>query len=352
MRIVSIVGARPQFIKASPFLRAARREHESVLVHTGQHYDDNMSDLFFRELDLPAPDFHLGVGSGPHGAQTGAMLASLERVIVGTKPDWAVIFGDTNSTLAGALAAVKLNIPVAHVEAGLRSFNRRMPEEINRVVADHLSELLFCPSETAVRHLAAEGRTRNVYLTGDVMREAYAIASVRARRDSTVLEKLGLTERQYLLATVHRAENTGDQSRLRNILRAFAGLDETIVFPVHPRTRAALNGVNGRLSGNVRLIDPVGYLDITRLQLGARAILTDSGGLQKEAYWSGVPCITLREETEWSETVDAGWNVLTGADSARIVSAVKTFTPPAARPDLYGEQRPSTRMIELLASHS
>jgi UDP-GlcNAc3NAcA epimerase len=351
MKILSIVGARPQFIKAGPFVRAVRAAHTSVLVHTGQHYDDNMSEIFFQELELAAPDFHLGVGSGPHGAQTAAMLAGLEGVIVEVAPDWVVIFGDTNSTLAGALAAAKLGVPVAHVEAGLRSFNRRMPEEINRVVADHLSDVLFCPSETAVRHLAAEGRTRGVYATGDVMREAHRDAAVRAARDSRVLERLGLSAQKYLLATVHRAENTDDHARLAGILRAFGALEETVVFPVHPRTRAALNAVNGALPRNVRLIDPVGYLDIARLQLGARAILTDSGGLQKEAYWSGVPCITLRDETEWTETVDAGWNVLVGADTDRIVAAVKTFAPPVARPDLYDEQRPSARMIELLATH-
>jgi UDP-N-acetylglucosamine 2-epimerase len=348
MKLLSVVGARPQFIKAAPFVRAVRASHHSILVHTGQHYDDNMSDVFFQELDLPAPDFDLGVGSGPHGAQTGAMLAALEQVLVTTEPDWVVVFGDTNSTLAGALAAAKLGIKVAHVEAGLRSFNRRMPEEINRVLADHLADTLFCPSETAQRNLEAEGRTRGVHVVGDVMKEAHAEAVERAQKTSAILERLALKERGYLLATVHRAENTDDPKRLDAIVRAFGLIDETIIFPVHPRTKNVFATRGTAMPANVRVVDPLGYLDIVRLQQSARLILTDSGGLQKEAYWSGVPCVTLRDETEWAETVEQGWNVLAGADTDAIANAVRHFTVPVTRAPLYDDVRPSARIVDLL----
>jgi UDP-N-acetylglucosamine 2-epimerase len=275
------------------------------------------------------------------------MLARIEGVLLAEKPDWVLVYGDTNSTLAGALAAAKLHIPAAHVEAGLRSFNRAMPEEINRVVTDHLSDLLLCPSQTAVDNLAAEGITRGVHLVGDVMADALAFAAERAQRQSDVLLRLGLAERGYLLATVHRAENTDDTARLRNILAAFTELGETVVFPVHPRTRKALQNENIFQSptSSLRLIEPLGYLDMVRLEQSARMILTDSGGIQKEAYWLGVPCVTLRDETEWVETVEAGWNVLAGAGRERIVQAVRSFAPPAARPALYGDGRASERIV-------
>jgi UDP-N-acetylglucosamine 2-epimerase len=351
VKVVSIVGARPQFIKAAPVSRALRKAHTEVLVHTGQHYDDNMSAVFFDELALPPPDYDLGVGSGPHGAQTGAMLARIEEVLLAEQPGWVLVYGDTNSTLAGALAAAKLHIPVAHVEAGLRSFNRAMPEEINRVVADHLSDLLFCPSQTAVDNLAAEGVTRGVHLVGDVMAESLAFAAERARVRSTILERLELTEKHFLLATVHRAENTDDPVRLQNILVAFAQIRETIVFPIHPRTRKALEALGNPQSAihNLQLLEPVGYLDMVRLEQSARMILTDSGGIQKEAYWLGVPCVTLRDETEWVETVQAGWNVLVGADTARILQAVRSFAPPADRPALYGQTGVADRIVETLS---
>lgn len=348
MKVVSVVGARPQFIKAAPVSRLLRREHVEVLVHTGQHYDENMSAVFFDELDIPTPDYHLGVGSGPHGAQTGAMLARIEEVLLAEKPDWVLVYGDTNSTLAGALAAAKLHVRVAHVEAGLRSFNRAMPEEINRVVADHVSDLLLCPSRTAVDNLAAEGITRGVHLVGDVMADALAFAAERARGRSDVLKRLGLTERGYLLATVHRAENTDDPNRLRSILAAFDALGETVVFPAHPRTRKAVEALGYAPGASVRLLEPFGYLDMVRLEQSARMILTDSGGIQKEAYWLGVPCVTLRDETEWVETVQAGWNVLVGADTARIVEAVRSFALPAKRPPLYGDGQAAERCVALL----
>jgi UDP-N-acetylglucosamine 2-epimerase len=352
MRIVSIIGARPQFIKAAMVSRALRKRHIHVLVHTGQHYDANMSQVFFEELDIPAPDVNLGVGSGTHGEQTAAMLAGSESVLLQERPVWVVVYGDTNSTLAGALAAAKLGIPVAHVEAGLRSFNRTMPEEINRVVVDHLSALLLCPSQTAVENLAAEGITRGVHLVGDVMAEALAFAAERARRRSTVLARLGLAEKGYLLVTVHRAENTDDLTRLRNVLRALDALEEPVIFPVHPRTRKAIEALGHRPATHVRMLDPVGYVDMVRLEQSARLILTDSGGVQKEAYWLGVPCVTLREETEWVETVQAGWNVLAGADAGRIVLAVRSFVSPAARPPLYADGEVAERIERTLSNES
>lgn len=350
MKVLSIVGARPQFVKAAAVSRCLRPRCTEILVHTGQHYDENMSDVFFRELEIPEPDHHLGVGSGSHGVQTGAMLSGLERVMMDETPDRVLIYGDTNSTLAGALAAAKLHIPVAHVEAGLRSFNRRMPEEINRVVADHLSTLLLCPSETAVANLAAEGVVRGVHSVGDVMAEALAHAVALARARSRILERLGLESGRFLLATIHRAENVDAPDRLRDLIRALVDLDEVVIFPVHPRTRKALEHLQDvRLEGSrVRCVDPVGYLDMVQLESSARRILTDSGGVQKEAYWLNIPCITLREETEWVETVGAGWNRLVGADPERIRAAVRQWTPPVERPELYGDGHAAERCVELL----
>jgi UDP-GlcNAc3NAcA epimerase len=355
MKVVTIVGARPQFIKAAPVSRALRSaRHSEVMVHTGQHYDDEMSATFFEELGLPAPDYNLDIRSGRHGAQTGAMLAGIEEILSHEQPDWVMVYGDTNSTIAGALAAAKLHQRVAHVEAGLRSFNRAMPEEINRVVTDHVSDLLFCPSRAAVDNLVAEGLTVGVHLVGDVMADALADTIVRAQRSSTILERLELTARKYLLATVHRAENTDDSVRLAGILSAFNRVAETIVFPVHPRTRAAIGRLNGSvvMSDRLRLIDPVGHLDLVRLAQAARLILTDSGGLQKEAYWLGVPCVTLRDETEWIETIQAGWNVLTGACTEAIVDAVASFRPAVVRPVLYGDGTSAAQISSALGATS
>ncbi len=348
MKVVSIVGARPQFIKAAAVSRVLRSAHTEVLLHTGQHYDDDMSAIFFRELEIPEPEYNLGVGSGSHGWQTGQMLTEIEKVLLDERPDWVLVYGDTNSTLAGALAASKLHIPVAHVEAGLRSFNRRMPEEINRVLTDHAADLLLCPSQTAVDHLANEGIRAGVYLVGDVMSDALAFAAARAPQRSTILERLGLEEGGYLVATVHRAENTDDPGRLRAILGAFNALDEPLVFPVHPRTRHAMQHLEAVPAPHVQFIEPLGYLDMVRLMQAARVILTDSGGIQKEAYWLGVPCVTLRDETEWVETVEAGWNVIVGADGRRILRAVQSLAPPAERPDLYGDGQAAGRCVGLL----
>ena len=349
MKIVTIIGARPQFVKAAPVSRELRKHHTEVLVHTGQHYDRAMSQVFFDELGIPSPDVNLGVGSGPHGAQTGAMLEGIERVLISERPDWVLVYGDTNSTLAGALAAAKLLIPVAHVEAGLRSFNRAMPEEINRVMADHVSELLLCPSESAVTNLAKEGISRGVHLIGDVMSDT--LKWVRQRIDRSpppVLKHLGLSESAYLLCTVHRNENADNMDRLSGIMAALARFNERVIFPVHPRTRKTMESKQLQAPANVSLIDPLGYLDMMALARSARMILTDSGGLQKEAYWLGVPCVTLREETEWTETVDAGWNVLTGSDTERIVSAVRDFSRPVFRPPLYGEGGVAAKCVALL----
>lgn len=329
MTILSVVGARPQFIKAAPVHRALRPDHHVVLVHTGQHYDDNMSGIFFRDLDLPAPDVDLGVGSASHARQTAAIFERLEPVMIAARPDCVIVYGDTNTTLAAAVVAAKLVVPVAHVEAGLRSFDRAMPEEQNRVVTDHVSSLLFCPTRTAVRNLAAEGVTRGVHLVGDVMADVLAATADRARRHSPVLEELGLKARGYVLATVHRAANTDDRARLAGILAAIEGLGETVVFPMHPRTRAAADAIGWSPRGHVRVIEPRGYLDMVRLEASARVILTDSGGVQKEAYWLGVPCVTLRDETEWVETLEGGWNVLAGAEPGRIIECARAA--PAAR---------------------
>ena len=349
MKIVTIVGARPQFIKAAAISRELRKRHQEILLHTGQHYDYAMSGVFFDGLEIPAPDINLGVGSGLHGSQTGAMLRGIEEVLLSKPPDWVIIYGDTNSTLAGALAASKLHIPVAHVEAGLRSFNRRMPEEINRVVSDHLSDLLLCPSSTAVANLTAEGITRKVHLVGDVMLDVLNWAKQRADgKPMEVLKRLGLSEREYLIATVHRSENTDDLERLTGILNALNALDEPVIFPVHPRARKAITGGVCRLQPHVRLIDPLGYFEMLAVTSSARLILTDSGGLQKEAYWLGVPCITLRDETEWVETVEIGWNTLVGTDCGRIVQAVRSFTPRASRAPLYGDGRVAAKCVGLL----
>jgi UDP-N-acetylglucosamine 2-epimerase len=334
--LVSIVGARPQFIKVAPMLSAVARQSrgdlriEHTLVHTGQHYDPGMSDIFFEELGIPPAAFNLGVGSGSHGSQTGRMLEKIEEVLAQVRPNMVVTYGDTNSTVAGALAATKLHIPTGHVEAGLRSFNRRMPEEINRVAADHISDLLLAPTPTAVANLEKEGLTARTVLTGDLMYDAVLLFRERAEERSTILGRLGLAPGSYAAATIHRAENTEDEMRLRHILQ---GLDEVaerygrVVFPVHPRTQKLLRS---RFPGwtpraGLELVPPIGYLDTLALVGHARVLLTDSGGLQKEAFFLGCPTVTLRDETEWVETVQWGGNVLAGTDPAAIRIAVSTF---------------------------
>jgi UDP-N-acetylglucosamine 2-epimerase len=354
MRILTIIGARPQFIKAAPVSKALRAAGRAeYLVHTGQHYDHAMSQIFFDELGIPQPNVNLGVGSSSHGRQTGEMLIRLEEVIQKQKPNWVLVYGDTNSTLAGALAAVKLPVPVAHVEAGLRSFNRAMPEEHNRVLTDHCSDLLFCPTYTAVDNLAREGITQSVHLVGDTMYDAVLQFGEIARQRSTILQTLSLTPKQYLLATVHRPYNTDNPENLRSIMMALAACGETVIFPVHPRTRVRLTeaGLMEILdrAPQMRLIEPMGYLDILTLEQHARLILTDSGGMQKEAYFFAVPCVTLRPETEWVETVEAGWNVVVGARSEQIVAAVHARAWPIGEPkQLFGDGTSAMRIIQLL----
>jgi len=354
MKIVTIVGARPQFIKSAPVSKALREfGHTEILVHTGQHYDDGMSAVFFQELEIPAPNANLGVGSGSHGQQTGHMLIRIENVLLSEKPDMVLVYGDTNSTLAGALAAVKLHVPVAHIEAGLRSFNREMPEEHNRVVSDHLSNLLFCPTQTAVKNLKNEGITQGVNLVGDVMYDSILFNIQLAEKQSHILENLKLRPKNYALATVHRPENTDNHERLKSIFYAFEQISQDglpVIIPLHPRTIQSLKSSKFKVqSSKLSLIDPVSYLDMLFLEKNAQVILTDSGGVQKEACWFEVPCVTLRDETEWVETVDAGWNVVVGADHKKIVDATRLFKPPVQRPELYGDGRAAERIASIVS---
>jgi UDP-GlcNAc3NAcA epimerase len=341
MRILTVVGARPQFIKAAAVSRAivTSANVSEILVHTGQHFDPEMSDIFFEELELPPPAYHLGISGGSHGDMTGRMLAAIERLLLDERPDWVLIYGDTNSTLAGALAAAKLKIPVAHVEAGLRSYNRRMPEEINRVLTDHISTLLLCPTAAAVANLAQEGISRGVHWTGDVMYDATLHSTAQARVRSRVLERLGLKSGEFAVATIHRAENTDDHIQLRRVLDWLKARtrEMPVVFPLHPRTMQAVNRAGLDLAP-LLVCAPVGYLDMVRLLDGAVAVFTDSGGLQKEAYFHRKPCVTLRTETEWIETLACGWNRLwEGPD----------YGPRGDIPD-YGDGAAALRVVDLL----
>lgn len=350
MKILSVVGARPQFIKAAPVCRALSRAGvEDVLLHTGQHYDPGMSDVFFAELDMPAPRYNLGVGSGSHATQTATMLVGIEAALLAERPDYLLIYGDTNSTLAGALAAAKLGVPMAHVEAGLRSYNRAMPEEINRVVADSLSDVLFCPTPVAESNLAREGVTCGVHVVGDVMYDAVVSSLPYAEEvASGLLARLGVRSGGYLLATVHRASNTDDPANLASIVAAFNRCGETVVFPMHPRTRKAIETLGIALADNVQAVEPVSYLEMLALEKNARKILTDSGGIQKEALWLQVPCVTMRAETEWVETVELGWNTLTGTDPARILAALAAPRPATSPPTVYGDGHAAERIAAIM----
>ena len=354
MKVVTVVGARPQFIKAAPVGKALREAgHQEFILHTGQHYDYGMSQVFFDELNIPKPDVNLEIGSGNHGYQTGQMLIGIEKILMIEKPDWTLVYGDTNSTLAAALAAVKLHIPLAHIEAGLRSFNREMPEEHNRVLTDHCADMLFCPTQIAVDNLAKEGISQGVHLVGDTMYESLLQFGKIARQRSTIIQDLGLQPKGYLLATVHRQSNTDNLENLRNILTAFTEIEEPVIFPVHPRTRqkiVELNLNNSQLkSRNPKYIEPVGYLDMLMLEQSARMILTDSGGIQKEAFWFGIPCITLREETEWVETVQTGWNRIAGANKDMIVNYTRSKFDNLAVPQfILGSGQVALDIIEYL----
>ena len=352
MKIVSIVGARPQFIKASSVSKALRQTKlQEFIIHTGQHYDYAMSRALFDEMELPAPNVNLEVGSGTHGKQTGEMLMKIEKVLIVEKPDWVIVYGDTNSTLAGALSAVKLHIPVAHVEAGLRSFNKVMPEEHNRILTDHCSDLLFCPTKVSVENLKNEGIICGVHLVGDVMYDSVLYNIKLAEKKSKILKKLKLKPKSYMLATIHRAENTDHSNRLRSIFEAFEQIssDEIpVIIPLHPRTQKIMSEYGLSLK-YAQVIKPVTYLDMLLLEKYAKMILTDSGGVQKEAFWMKVPCITLRNETEWGETVETGWNVVIGTDKEKIVKTVKSFKTGNSLPELYGNGRAAERIVEILA---
>ena len=385
MKIATIIGARPQFIKSAPVSKAILDYNKlssiksppvtEIIIHTGQHFDDNMSNVFFRELDIPEPAYNLGINSVSHGAMTGRMLEKIEEIIVNERPDWVIVYGDTNSTLSGALAASKLHIPIAHVEAGLRSFNKEMPEEINRILTDHCADMLFCPTETAVNNLKNEGFTniindgklledkyvRNELSTlsfehspvvinvGDAMYDAVLQFSKINQKRSTILKDLRLKSKEFILATVHRPDNTDNPENLQNILSAFLEIDEPIIFPVHPRTKQNLINSNEEIKNSkIRCISPVGYLDMLSLEQNAKATLTDSGGMQKEAYFFGIPCVTMRTETEWVETVEAGWNVVVGADREKIINAVKNLSTEAPRSKLYGDGKTARKIINCL----
>ncbi|MEO8247103.1 MAG: UDP-N-acetylglucosamine 2-epimerase (non-hydrolyzing) [Chloroflexota bacterium] len=357
MKVLTVVGARPQFVKAGPVSRALRATHTELLVHTGQHYDEAMSAAFFRDLEIPAPDVNLDVGSGAHGEQTAEMLRRLEPVVLEHEPDWVLVYGDTNSTLAAAVVAAKVAYPdgrrprLAHVEAGLRSFNRAMPEERNRVVADHLADLLLAPTAAAVDHLAREGLGARAELVGDVMVDAWQWAAQRAGP----LVPADAAAGGHILLTLHRAENVDDPGRLVDLLAALdtaaARLAAPVIFPVHPRTRAMLDQHAVELPASVTAIGPVGFLEMVALERGARLIATDSGGVQKEAYLAGVPCITLRTETEWVETVEAGWNRVVGTDRRALREALDDaafLSATRPRPELYGDGHTATRIVEAL----
>lgn len=357
MKVLSVVGARPQFVKAAAVSRVLRRRHEEVLVHTGQHYDDALSGVFFRELGLPVPEIHLRVGSGSHSEQTAAMLVALERAMLETQPDWVLVYGDTNSTLAGTLAAAKLCLPVAHVEAGLRSHDRVMPEEQNRIVADHLSELLLCPTPTAIGHLEREGLGGRAQLVGDVMVDILQLSLPHAAWRGWLAGELGPERAErigvggYGLLTIHRAVNTDDSERLTELLRGVGGVDLPVIFPAHPRVLKAIGSAGLVMPANVLLSAPAPYFVMLGLQRDARVVLTDSGGVQKEAYVLGVPCVTLRAETEWPETLEGGWNVL--ADRAEtIAAAAERPRPSGTRGTPFGDGDAAARVVAALEARA
>ena len=353
MKVCSVVGARPQFVKAFPVSRAFRRNHDELLVHTGQHYEEVLSDVFFEELDIPPPEYNLGVGSGSHTAQTADVMSGVASVLADEEPDVLVLYGDTNSTLGAALVGAKTDVVTVHIEAGLRSGNREMPEEINRILTDHSSDLLCAPTDAAIENLEREGLGTRTQWTGDVMFDAMLWARDVAPRTSTALADIGIDPEEYVLGTVHRARNTDDPDRLRSIFDAFDRTDDTVVLPVHPRTEDCLRqfGLWERANEQVELIDPVGYLDFVALLASTRVVATDSGGVQKEAFFLDTPCVTLREETEWVETVTAGWNTLVGADHDDIARELANATVPDVKPQPYGDGNTADRICECVEEY-
>jgi UDP-GlcNAc3NAcA epimerase len=360
INILTIIGARPQFVKAAVLSRLIRSEdwktqiHETIL-HTGQHYDENMSEIFFRDMQIPKPDIQLHVGGTTHGAMTGQMLIEIEAALFRVKPDMVLVYGDTNSTLSGALASSKHHIPVIHVESGLRSFNMRMPEEQNRILTDHLATWLFCPTDTAVNNLSREGITNGVHQVGDIMLDAtlfyQRVLAIEEQQGKNRLSNLNLkhTPEHFLLATIHRAENTDKITRLTQIVEALNEVSCDIILPLHPRTRKKLSELNILLGDNIKAIEPIGYLEMLALEMRADAIITDSGGVQKEAYFLKKPCITLRDETEWIETLEDGWNTLVGADKQLILNALNKLNRPAKQHTLFGTGDAGSKIINLLA---
>jgi UDP-GlcNAc3NAcA epimerase len=351
LKIVTVIGARPQFIKAAVVSQALRvAGHQEILVNTGQHYDDNMAQVFFDEMGIPKPHFNLGVGSGTHAAQTSAALVGLEEILIREKPDWVILFGDTNATIAGALAASKLHIKIAHIEAGLRSFNRRMPEEINRIVTDVLSEKKFVPTQVAVDNLHQEGITSGIHIVGDVMVDALMQYTPIGEAQSDVLARHQLTEKSFVLLTIHRPSNADDDIRFKHILEAVGSVEQTVVFPVHPRSKARVQRLLKDVNRSILTIDPVGYLDMMVLEKAAHTIITDSGGIQKEAYLHRTPCLTVRNETEWVETVRDGWNILVGETVEKIPELVSNFPTPTRWEAHYGQGDAAHTIVEILAN--
>jgi len=348
MKILTVIGARPQFIKAAAVSNIIRRKHEEIIVHTGQHYDENMSSVFFEELRIPKPNYNLGVGSGGHGKQTGAMLIALEDIYLKEKPDMVLVYGDTNSTMAGALCASKLLIPVAHIEAGLRSFNMNMPEEQNRILTDHLSKYLFVPTTSAVRNLAVEGISSGVHNVGDVMYDATLNFTELSKEKSMIIEKHNLQLEDFILATIHRAENTNDINRLRNIIEGLNESGQKIVLPLHPRTKKYMEDYGLVFNHNIMIIDPVGYLDMISLEMNCKKIVTDSGGVQKEAFFMKKPCITMRDETEWVETVENGWNIIVGTDKDKILDGIVNFIPNKVQQNIFGDGHAAEKIFEII----
>ncbi|WP_367996729.1 non-hydrolyzing UDP-N-acetylglucosamine 2-epimerase [Haloferax volcanii] len=354
MKVLTVVGARPQFIKSFSVSRAIRDDQEEVLVHTGQHYDDELSSVFFDELDMDEPDYHLGVGSDTHGKQTAAMLEEIEAIVCDEAPDVVLLYGDTNSTLAGAIAGSKLDPTIAHVEAGLRSHNREMPEEINRIVTDHVSDILFAPSESAVESLQNEGISESVYNVGDVMYDSILWAKDIARDESEILEQVGVQDGEFVLSTVHRAANTDTKSNLEAIVDALSQVESQVVLPLHPRTKEKLKEFDlwDHATAELEIIDPAGYLDFVRLLDAADVVATDSGGVQKEAFYLDTPCVTMREETEWVETVESGWNVLVGAEKETIVHEIEAVSLPDEKPTPYGGGSAAEKIIKKIQEYN
>ena len=350
LKILNIVGARPQFIKASMIYHVINDGINHLLLHTGQHFDANMSTSFFVELNIPQPNINLGIHGGTHAEQTGNMLIGIENVLIDMKPDIVLVYGDTNSTLAGTLAAIKLGMPIAHIEAGLRSFNKNMPEENNRVVCDHLSDFLFCPTDNSMRNLNREGIKNGVHKVGDLMIDAIVHYLPTARQRSKIMDTLQLTPKNYSLLTVHRAGNTDNHKTLIEIFTAIGQLNTRMVFPIHPRTKNAINYFKLKIPPNIVMIEPVGYFDMLILEENAECIFTDSGGIQKEAYFLGTRCITLRDETEWLETVESGWNVIAGTEATKILGAYQLETPNDQNRDLYGSGNAGEKIINILTN--